>query len=370
MSEHTRHENAVHGDTTGQQTDGADDAAAKGTGAFSEPVAPPAVRPGPLRIAFDTFIVRREAAIFLVAVGLLIYFWANNSDYLSHSNLVNLSQQTAPYAIIAAGVVLLLVSGEIDLSVGSVFALSPFLMHYLVDYYGVYPIVAIIGSVLAGAAIGLVNGFVVVVLKVPSFVATLGMLFLVLGIMLTTSHAYPAQIPEAAKGLEGWFGQADWAELIWCLIIVAVLHVVLTRTRWGLYTVATGGNPLGASEAGIRTGRIKTGNFMITSALGAFAGILEAFRVDSIDPSSAGADGAAPMFLAVSAAVIGGTALAGGSGTVIGALLGALVLAELRNGFNLIGISANPFNIILGAAIIISMVLSVYLTRLRRAGRR
>ncbi|NGN68124.1 ABC transporter permease [Streptomyces sp. A7024] len=334
------------------------------------PGSPPQRQPGRLRLAFDAFVVRREATIFIVAVGLLLYFWANNEDFLSHNNLVNLSQQTAPYAIIATGVVLLLVCGEIDLSVGSVFVLAPFLMHYMVDFYGVYPIVAIIGSVLAGAAIGLANGLIVVVLRVPSFVATLGMLFLVLGIMLTTSHAYPAAIPEAAEGLAGWFGQADWSELIWCLIIVAFFHIVLTRSRWGLHTVATGGNPLGASEAGIRTGRIKIGNFMVTSSLGAFAGILEAFRVNSIDPSAAGADGAAPMLVAVSAAVIGGTALAGGSGTVVGALLGALVLAELRNGFNLIGISANPFNIILGLAIIISMVLNVHLTRLRRAGRR
>jgi simple sugar transport system permease protein len=331
---------------------------------------PPVRRHGPLRLVFEAFVIRREATIFIVAVGLLLYFWSNNSDFLARNNLVNLSQQTAPYAIIAAGMVLLLVSGEIDLSVGAVFALSPFLMHYMIDYYGTYPIVAIIGSILAGAVIGLANGFVVVVLKVPSFVATLGMLFLILGIMLTTSHAYPAQIPEAAHGVRGWFGQADWSELIWCLIIVAYFHVVLTRSRWGLYTIATGGNPLGAREAGIRTGLIKFGNFMVTSALGAFAGILEAFRVDSIDPTASGADGAAPMFTAVSAAVIGGTALAGGSGTVVGALLGALVLAELRNGFNLIGINANPFNIILGAAIILSMALNVYLARLRRAGRR
>lgn len=149
-------------------------------------------------------------------------------------------------------------------------------------------------------------------------------------------------------------------------MIVVFFHLVLTRTRWGLHTVATGGNLLGAAEAGIRTGRIKIGNFMLTGALGAFAGLLEAFRVGSIDPSSGGSNA---MFIAVSAAVIGGTALAGGSGTVVGALLGALVLAEMQNGFNLIGISANPFNIILGSAIIISMVLNVHLARLRRAGR-
>jgi simple sugar transport system permease protein len=331
------------------------------------PEAPPGWRSrGLLWQVADVFLRFREATIGLVAIGLLIYFQSRKSVFLSHDNLVNVSQGTAPYAIIAVGEVFLLVSGEIDLSVGMVFALAPFLMHYMVDYYGAFPIVAIIAAVLAGAFIGLANGFITVVLRVPSFVATLGMMFLVQGIMLTTSHAYPAEIPTAAQGLAGWFGHADWSELIWCLLIVAFFHMVLTRTRWGLHTIAVGGNQLGAAEAGIRVGRIKIGNFMLTGALGAFAGILEAFRVTSIDPSSGGSGA---MFTAVSAAVIGGTALAGGSGTVIGALLGALVLAEMQNGFNLVGISANPFNIILGLAIIISMVLNVLLTQLRRAGR-
>ncbi|HEU5158677.1 MAG TPA: ABC transporter permease [Streptosporangiaceae bacterium] len=332
--------------------------------------------PGPLRrnpvmrTAFDAFMRRREATILLVALGLVIYFQSARSEFLSHNNLVNLAQSTAPYAIVAVGQVLLLVSGEIDLSAGATFTFAPFMMHYLIDYYGVYPILAIPLSVLVGAAIGFGNGFITVVLKVPSFVTTLGMLFLVGGLVLTTSHAFPAQIPEAAQGkIQEWFGQAEWSELVWCLLIVAFFHIVLTRTRWGLHTIAVGGNLLGAGEAGIKTTRIKIGNFMITGGLAAFAGIMEAFRTQTIDPSLSGADFASVMFTAVSAAVIGGTALAGGSGTVIGALLGAFVLAELRNGFNLIGISANPFNIILGLAILGSMILNVYLANLRRAGR-
>ena len=148
--------------------------------------------------------------------------------------------------------------------------------------------------------------------------------------------------------------------------VVVVYHVVLTRTRWGLHTISVGGNLIGATEAGIRVNRIKIGNFMMASMLGALAGILEAFRINSIDPNIGG--GTALTFTAISAAVIGGTALAGGSGTVIGALLGALILAELQNGFNLIGISANPFNIILGSAILLSMIANQYLSRLRRTG--
>jgi simple sugar transport system permease protein len=323
------------------------------------------------RAFIDAFLRRREATILLVAVGLVIYFQASTDNvFLSHDNLVNLSQSTAPFAIIAVGEVFLLVSGEIDLSAGAVFAFAPFMMHYLIDYYGVYPIAAIVLSVLIGAVIGFANGFITVVLKVPSFVTTLGMLFLVGGITLTTSHAFPAEIPPASKGtVQSWFGQGEWSELIWCLLIVVFFQMVLSSTRWGLYTIAVGGNRLGAAEAGIKTGRIKIGNFMITSGLAGFAGILEVFRTDTIDPTLSGADFASAMFTAVAAAVIGGTALAGGSGTVVGALLGAFVLAELRNGFNLVGISANPFTIILGLSILLSMILNVYLSNLRRAGR-
>ncbi|HEX6468584.1 MAG TPA: ABC transporter permease [Streptosporangiaceae bacterium] len=331
--------------------------------------------PGPVRrtavgrAAFDAFMRRREATILLVAIALGIYFRSASDAFLTHNSIVNTTQLMAPWVIIGVGEVFLLVSGEIDLSAGAVYTLSPFMMHYLIDFYGVYPIVAIVLSVVMGAVIGFGNGFVTVVLKVPSFVTTLGSLFLVQGIMLTTSHATNVSIPHAAQGkVQSWFGQADYAELIWFLLIVAFFHIVLTRTRWGLYTIAVGGNLLGASEAGIRTGRVKIGNFMITSSLAAFVGILEVFRTGSIDPNLSGADGASQMFFAVAAAVIGGTALAGGSGTVIGALLGALVLAELQVGFNLIGISANPYTIILGLAILGSMIVNVQLTRLRRAG--
>jgi simple sugar transport system permease protein len=321
---------------------------------------------GALRAAGEIFLHRREASILLVAIGLMVYFGLAHEAFWTEDNQVNISQALAPAAIIAAGQVLLLVSGEIDLSVGMVFTLCPFLMHYAVSYYGVYPLVAIVLSLAGAAVIGFVNGFITVFFKVPSFVTTLGSLFVIQGITLTTSHAYPAEIPEAAQGLAGWFGRAPWAHLIWAVVIISLLHVVLTRTRWGLHTIAVGGNPVGATEAGIRSGRIKIGNFMITSVLGGFAGILEAFRVQSINPDAGGTE---IMFTAVAAAVIGGTALAGGSGTVIGAFLGALVIAVLNNGFNLLGISANPYQLIFGGAILISMILNVYLARLRRAGR-
>jgi simple sugar transport system permease protein len=326
----------------------------------------PAQRKGIARRAAEQFLRRREASILLVAVGLTVYFQLTRSVFLSHDNIITVSQYLAPVAIIAVGEVLLLVCGEIDLSVGNVYTLAPFLMHYAIDYYHLPPVLAIVVVLLLAAVIGLVNGLVTVVLRVPSFVTTLGMLFIISGITLLTSHAFPVEIPAAAEGIGRWLGAAPWAELIWAVLIVGVFHVVLTTTRWGLHTIAVGGNLVGASEAGVKVGRIKIGNFMITSMLGAFTGILEAFRIDSIDPTAGGTE---IMFAAVAGAVIGGTALAGGSGTVIGAFVGALVLAILRDGFNLIGISANAFDLILGAAILVAMISNVYLARLRRAGR-
>ncbi|XVU29066.1 ABC transporter permease [Actinoplanes sp. CA-054009] len=316
----------------------------------------------------DAFLRRREASVLLVALGLMVYFRAVSDVFLTKDNLINIAQATAPTAIVAVGIVLLLVSGEIDLSVGIVAAFAPFLLHFAIDFYNVPALLAFVIALAIAAFIGLINGLIVTKLHVASFVVTLGTFFAVQGLLLITSHAYPVPIPEPLKGrFQSWLGAAPWASITWAIIIVAIFHVVLTRTRWGLHTISVGGNPVGATEAGIRASRIKIGNFMITSALGGLVGIMEASRINTIDPNIGG--GTTLTFYAISAAVIGGTALAGGSGTVAGAFLGALVLAELQNGFNLIGYSANTIYLILGLAILASMIANQYLSRLRRAGR-
>jgi simple sugar transport system permease protein len=333
---------------------------------LSQPPAQP--RRNAWTVVRDAFLARREASVLIVALALMAYFQYSRSIFLSHDNLRNIAQATAPNAIVATGIVLLLVSGEIDLSVGMTFALAPFLMHYFADFYSVPAMLAILLALVVAGAIGWFNGFVSIVLRVPSFVATLGTFYALQGFVLTTSHAYPAEVPKSMDGaIRRWLGSADWAELIWGVLIVVIFHLILTRTRWGLHTISVGGNIIGATEAGIKARRIKIGNFVIAGVLAGFAGIMEAFRVHTIDPNLGG--GAQIPFFAISAAVIGGTALAGGSGTVAGAFLGALVLAELQNGFNLIGISANPYFLILGGAILISMVANQYLSRLRRTGR-
>jgi simple sugar transport system permease protein len=163
-----------------------------------------------------------------------------------------------------------------------------------------------------------------------------------------------------------WLG-SNWAPFIWAAALTLVMTVVLTRTKWGLHTVSVGGNLLGAREAGINVNRIKYGNFMLTGLFGALVGLQNAYVTQSIDPTAGGYQ---PMFYAVTAAVIGGTAMLGGTGTVIGAFFGALVIGMLTDGFTIIGISANPLDIIFGSAILIAMIANVQLARLRERGAR
>jgi simple sugar transport system permease protein len=321
---------------------------------------------GAVKRAATVFAGQREATVLVVNILLVIYFWQASPSFLTKDNIANITWIVAPIAIIAIGEVLLLVCGELDLSVGFVLGFSGFLMHYLIDFYSVPAVLAVLLCLLMGVAVGFCNGFITVTLGVPAFITTLGTGYVLLGILLVTSHAYPATIPDSAAGVGKWLGSTTWAEIIWTIVLVAIFQVVLTRTRWGLHTVAVGGNILGASEAGISVPRIKYGNFMITGFMGALVGLMVTFQTSSIDPSNAGYQ---TMFYAIAGAVIGGTALAGGSGTIIGAFLGALMLSILQDGFNLIGISANPLPIIFGGTILIAMIANVQLARLRRAGR-
>ncbi len=312
----------------------------------------------------DVFLHWQEGSIFVVALLLIAYFASVNREFLlSSASLQNLSQYIAPVAIIACGEIMLMIMGEIDLSAGMVFALSPFVMYFAAEA-GIPAPVAVIVGIAAGGVVGFINGAVTVYLSVPSFVTTLGTLFLVNGFTLTISSGTPVTPPDNAV-LTQIMGAWGFSEILWALLIVVVMHVVLRDTRWGLHTTAAGANPTGASEAGINVARLKVGNFILTGALAGLTGILESFRISSIDPQAGGNQ---IMFLAVAAGVIGGTSLAGGFGTIIGGLIGAAVLGILSDGFTLIGVNAFTFNIILGFAILLAMIFNIHITRLARTG--
>ncbi|MGQ4515729.1 ABC transporter permease subunit [Streptomyces sp. DW26H14] len=304
----------------------------------------------------------RELSVVVVVIVLILYFGFANSAFFSSSNLGNVANFGAAAAIIAAGEVFLLICGEIDLSTGMTFALTPFVMMSVNDA-GVPMLISVIVGLVVAAAIGVFNGLVNQLLRLPSFITTLGMLYLLHGITLKVSNNFPRPAPTQGV-LTEVLGGYKWSELIWAVALAVLMQVVLTQTRWGAHTIATGANSLGAAEAGIRTRWVKIRAFMIASTFAGLGGILDGTHIShSFDPNAGGND---LMFEAVAACVIGGTALLGGSGTVVGAFFGALLLAVLQDGFNIQGINATTFIVIEGVAILIAMVLNTQLARLRR----
>jgi simple sugar transport system permease protein len=307
---------------------------------------------------------RREASILLVLIGLVLYFSLRTDAFFGQENAQVIAEFSAPIAIIAAGEVMLLICGEIDLSVGNVYAFSTWIFYFAATDWG-FPIwLAVIAGLISGSLVGLTNGLITVWVRVPSFITTLGMIFLLNGLTLKISGAFPVETPGGHTFFR-IFGGARYTTLYWALGVIVVMAILLGRTRWGLRTIATGGNLIGASESGVNVHRIKIGNFVICSTLGALAGILEGVRLTSIQPLQGGTS---IMFYAVAAAVIGGTSLFGGSGTIVGAALGVLVLAVLNLGFTLQGVSAYTFDLVLGIAIIVSMAFNITLERLRQSG--
>lgn len=324
---------------------------------------PPTSVGGVARVA-ALYARHREIAAILISVLLFIYFLARSGSLFLGSNVATLGQYVAPVAILAVGEAMLLICGEIDLSIGNVYALAPFIVMYLSqDHLQVGVATAL--AILIGAFIGLVNGLITVYLHVPSFVTTLGMSFLLLGIVLVLTNGATG-VPPGGHLYADIMGGGNWSEFIWAICIVVVFAYLLKWTRFGTYTFAVGGNQNAAREASINISRIKIWNFLLVGGLAALTGILDGVRIAALDPTSGGT---AIMFSAVAAAVIGGTSLVGGSGSVIGAFFGACFLETLYDGFTLEGVSQFDFDIIIGAAILIAMVVNIRFQRLR-VGRR
>jgi simple sugar transport system permease protein len=319
----------------------------------------------------------REASIAVVAVVLVIYFQIGSSgEFLSPQFMSVVLRETGRLGLIAVAEVMLMITGEIDLSVSSTFSLSPYIMALMSIGWGVpLPVGAVIGVAL-GVAIGLVNGFITVRFRVPSLITTVGTLFFLQGITVSLYNSQvivaPVEEPFNAIFGESLFDQSDplfslhgvtaFTPFLWAVLVVAGLALVLNRTTFGLHTISTGSNIVGAREIGVRTDRIKIYNFMIAGGCAAFAGIINTAQFASADPQ------AGSPFLtlqAIAAAVIGGTSLLGGSGTVIGALIGAFMVATLNNGLVMVGAQATVSDIYLGAAIVAAMVLNVQIDRLR-----
>jgi simple sugar transport system permease protein len=313
------------------------------------------------------FLTLREGSVIVITLLVAVYFSVNTDKFATADNFKTLLPYFAPIAILAAGEVYLMINGEIDLSIGAVYLFAPFMFHEFSDK-GLPLIPALIVALLLCMLVGVVNGFFTAVIGINSFITTLGMLLALEGLTLIISHAQPVDTPGTSvtevTTFAKYFGAGVYSELIWALVIVAILQVVLSFTRWGLYTVAVGGNRLGASEAGVKVRLVVIRNFILCSVCAGIVGVLEAVRTSSIQPDPSGANEV--LFDAISAAVIGGTLLAGGSGTVVGALIGALFLGLLRDGLIIKGVNADYLSFYLGLAIIVAMAANTYVGRVRK----
>jgi simple sugar transport system permease protein len=344
--------------------------AVRGDGAVA--AAGPALRGAGALALGRRFLTLREGSVIVITIVVAAYFTATTDAFWTWENFKTLLPYFAPFAILAAGEVFLMINGEIDLSIGAVYLFTPFLF-YEVHTAGV-PLMVSLGLAMVGAmVVGLVNGIFTAVVGISSFVTTLGMLLALEGATLIISDAEPVATPGTTvtgdrSTFATVFGGGAYSELIWALVIVAVLQVVLSFTRWGIYTVAVGGNRHGAAEAGIRVRLVIVRNFVLCAACAGLVGVLEAVRTTSVQPDPAGANGV--LFDGIAAAVIGGTLLAGGSGTVVGALFGALLLGILNDGLIIKGVNADYLSFYLGLAIIFAMAANTYVARVRTGGRR
>jgi ribose transport system permease protein len=293
--------------------------------------------------------------VLLVAMSLL------SGDFLTTQNLLNVGVQAAVTAILAFGVTFVIVSAGIDLSVGSVAALSATVLAWTATSEGVPVWLAVILAVATGAACGLVNGALVSYGKLPPFIATLAMLSIGRGLSLVISQGSPIAFPESVSGLGDTLG--GWLPVpVLVMIAMGLLTaLILGRTYIGRSMYAIGGNEEAARLSGLRVKRQKLVIYALSGLFAAVAGVVLASRLASAQPQAA----QGYELDAIAAVVIGGASLAGGVGKASGTLIGALILAVLRNGLNLLSVSAFWQQVVIGVVIALAVLLD---TLRRRAG--
>ncbi|MFB0621154.1 substrate-binding domain-containing protein [Streptomyces sp. AGS-58] len=294
-------------------------------------------------------------------IVLVVALSALSGDFLTTDNLLNIGVQAAVTAILAFGVTFVIVSAGIDLSVGSVAALSATVLAWSATQHGVPVVLAVVLAVATGVAAGLVNGFLIAYGKLPPFIATLAMLSVGRGLALVISQGSPIPFPGSVSHLGDTLG--GWLPVP-VLVMVAmglIAALVLGRTYIGRSMYAIGGNEEAARLSGLRVRKQKLAIYALSGVFAAVAGVVLASRLSSAQPQAA--DGY--ELDAIAAVVIGGASLAGGTGKASGTLIGALILAVLRNGLNLLSVSAFWQQVVIGVVIALAVLLD---TVRRKAG--
>ena len=297
---------------------------------------------------------------FASLVALCVLIAALEPKFLSTGNLAGVARQTAVITIIAMGMTVVMVSGGIDLSVGSMMALAGVAGAFALT--GGAPVLAgIAACVAAGAACGLANGVAIAALRIPPFIATLGAMGVYRGVALLATDG------KAVVGLPSGFGYLAEGNLfgvvpvplLLVVLVALATHFLLSSTRPGRYCYAIGSNVEAARYAGVRVSRYQIIFYVILGALAGLAGAIESARLVTGQPTA----GEGYELRVIAAVVIGGGSLSGGQGSVVGTIIGALIMGVLSNGANLLGISSFTQQIVIGAVIVLAVTFDEFQRR-------
>jgi len=305
------------------------------------------------------FLRREEGGIFFALVLMFVGLSFTSPEFLSRENLLTVARQFSVIGIISVGMTFVIVAGEIDLSVGSVLALSGCIAAQLTVEHGWSLPAAGAVAIAAGALAGTANGLLTVRLGIPSFIITLGMMSVIRGPTYVLTEAMPISIPEEFRflGYGTLFG-VSVPVVVMGLVAVAG-GIVLSLTPFGRHVYATGGSIEAARLSGVPTGRVRVIVFGVLGALAALAGILNSAWVTVAQPVA----GIGYELDVIAAVIIGGASFSGGKGTVLGTMLGATLMGFLRNGLILLGVNVYWQQVAIGGVI----VLAVALDRIRRS---
>ena len=276
--------------------------------------------------------------------------------FLTSSNFLNVFQQISINFVVAVGMTFVIISGGIDLSVGSNIALSGLLMGILMKNYHVPVFVTILSCILFSGVIGLVNGMLISFLSLPPFIATLGTMSIVRGAAYTVTAGQPIYtFPAGFTAVSGRVaGIPVWSTLI-MLAVILLGWYILKYTRVGRFTYAVGGNESCAKLSGINLKKVKCFVYIVSGLCCGVAALLLSSRLDSAVPTNA--DG--QEMDAIAAVVIGGTSMSGGEGSMIGTLIGILIIGIIANGLNLLGVAQGPQKMVKGLIIVVAVIIDV-----------
>lgn len=305
----------------------------------------------------------RMAGIFIPFLMLFIVLSVTSSAFLHTTNLINILDQQASTLCIAAAGTLVLVAGGIDLSVGSTYAFAGVTAGEIGQHHSIY--LAIGAAIAVGLLVGLINGVIVTVFKISPLITTLAMSYVIQGAALKVTSGnliLTGTIPGFTTFATAQFLGVPSA--VWMTVVfVVIVSLLLSRTTFGRYVVASGGNAEAARLAGVRVGGIKITTFVLSGVAAALGGVIDAARLGSILASSGGA---ALSFTVLAGIVVGGTSIAGGEGSGWRTAIGVLFIALIGNGFDLLGVDPNWQQIVLGLILLVAVGLDMWARRTRR----